>query len=320
MTVVTPFAAETRFQLDCPDQRARELLATWLEGCHLDWPGTIRFVVHVVDVLPPLPDSREAVEFAKVQVRSGPPEHTIRLGWSLHPAVSLLHPTEPTAELWLTPAALDDFPRAIRTFLLVLLAFTLRRVGWHHVHGAALIDPCGTGWLLTGRSRSGKSTTAALFARQGWKVATDDIGFMVDHEGVVQIAGYREPVALRSGAVGLLQPPSGREEPSHGKVKLWPEELGAAWVPRVTPAILLFPSVGDRTQAVLLDPLSATSMLLRSSPWLLFEPVRAQEHLDQLSRLVGQCRSYMITLGPDLIHDPDLLEAVIRDADTSSSS
>lgn len=320
MTVVTTFAARTRFQLDCPDQRARELLTTWLEGCHLDWPGTIRFVVRVVDALPLLPDSREVVDFAKVQVRSGPPEHTIRLEWSLHPARSLLHPTEPTAELWLTPAALDDFPRAVRTFLLVLLAFTLRRVGWHHVHGAALIDPGGRGWLLTGRSRSGKSTTAALLARRGWKVATDDIGFMGYQDGVIQVAGYREPMALRSGAVELLQPPSGREEPGLGKLKLWPEELGAVWVPRVTPAILLFPSVGDSTRAVPLDPLSATSMLLHSSPWLLFETVRAQEHLDQLSRLVGQCRSYSITLGPDLIHDPDLLEAAIRDADTSSSS
>jgi len=300
-------------RLTCADLRARHLVESWLAESRLPWPGLFDLEVTVLPQLPLFTDSREAFQQPTVSVRAGPPQGTVRIEWSIAPAMALVHPTEPRAEILLTPAVLDEFEAAERTFLLVTLLFVLRRLGWYHVHGAAVTDPGGLGWMLIGNSGTGKSTTAALLASRGWRVSTDDIGFLIDREGLVEVVGYRSPVALREGGLDYLGREGGLDLARRRKQGFWPEELGGEWASRVVPRYLLFSHLGDRTEGTLLAPVEAVSELVKWSMWILFEPLHAQEHLDLLARLVAQSRCYDVTLGPDLFRDPTLLQAIVHD-------
>ncbi|MFN2316243.1 MAG: hypothetical protein ABR551_00160 [Gemmatimonadales bacterium] len=319
MNAVDNSQAQGRFRVHCQDREARLAISRWLEESRLPWPGELDLTVHKVAEVPQVPDDREAHAIGSVTIQAGPPAGTVHLAWRKAPAVAVIHPTQPRAELWLTPSVFEPFARAVRSFLLVVLVFLLRRVGWHHVHGAALIDLTGAGWLLVAKTQSGKSTTTTVLASLGWQVATDDIGFMVEHGGRVQIAGFREPIALRRASADLLQPRGGVEDTARARRLMWPEEAGGGWVPFVVPERLLFPSVGDTTTASLVPVADAVTRVLRSSAWLLFEPLRGQEHLDRLAQLATQCRCYAVTVGPDLIQDPTLLEARIHAADLSQA-
>lgn len=314
----TPATLSGRYQLACRNRRARDLVQAWLDEIRLPWPGRIRLDVKVVAELPPCSDSREAFTQPSVAIRAGPPEDTVRIEWSVAPALAVVHPTKPHAEVWLTSAALEHFEIAERSFLLVTLLFVLRRLGWYHVHGAAMTDPAGHGWMLVGNSRTGKSTTTALLATRGWQVATDDIGFLVEREGAVELIGYRSLVALRQGGLELLGRNGGLDLARRNKQGFWPEELGGSWTSRVLPRYLLFPQLGEQTGAKPLAPTQAATELLKWSMWILFEPLHAQEHLDLLGRLVAQSRCFEATLGPDLFRDPTLLHKVVDDSSLSS--
>lgn len=305
-------------QLVCRNRRARALVEGWLAEARLPWPGRIRLDVSVVAELPPCSDSREAFSQPSVAIRAGPPDDTVHIEWSVAPARALVHPTKPRAEVWLTPEALDQFEMAERSFLLVMLLFVLRRLGWYHVHGAAMTDLEGRGWMLVGNSRTGKSTTTALLATRGWQVATDDIGFLVERAGTVELLGYRSPVALREGGLELLGREGGLDLARRRKQGFWPEDLGGSWTSGVVPRYLLFTQLGERTGGIPLGPTQAATELIKWSMWILFEPLHAQEHLDMLGRLVSQARCFEATLGPDLFLDPTLLQKVVDATPISS--
>lgn len=300
-------------RVQCADPAVRAALLGWLGGAGLAWPGQVSLAVELVDTLPESGDAREDFTQPELRIQSGPPDDTVRVRWTGGPAEALVHPTAASARLWLTPGALDDFERAERGFLLVVLLFVLRRLGWYHVHCAALRDPTGQGWMFVGQSNSGKSTTSALLARSGWSVATDDIGFLTDSHGAVAVAGYRSPIALRAGGRDLLQASDGMEFARRGKTGYDADALGGSWVSTVVPDVIVFPTVDAhaKTALVRVTPREAVRALIASSVWVLAEATHAQEHLDRLGQLCAQCRVYSATLGPDLIARPSLLQEML---------
>jgi len=271
------------------------------------WPGRFRLSVSVSDKPPVGPDTREILRQPTVAIQAGPPLGTVRVQWERAPAVAVIHQTLPHAAIWMSPAAVSNLREAERSFLLVVLVFVLRRLGWYHVHGATFIDPSGRGWLLPGSSRSGKSTTTALLASRGWEVGTDDIGFLVNRGSAVATLGFHSRIALRSGALELLRLGDGLLLAHRRKEGFSPEELGGTWVPEVIPRVIAFPRIGERTSMALMAPGESLSSLVKWSHWVLYEPVHSQEHLDALGRVAAQARCYDLTLGPDLFDNPDLL-------------
>jgi hypothetical protein len=239
----------------------------------------------------------------------------VRIEWEEFPAVAVVHETEPRATIWFSPAAAAQLEDGDRSFLLITLVFILRRIGWFHVHGAALTDPRGRGWLIAGNSHCGKSTTTALLATRGWQVATDDIGFLTMHEEDAVVMGFHSLIALRPGGQAMLGARhaalGGEVLERRNKHGFLAEELGAKWTPRVTPRIIAFPSLGERTTMERAVPRVALSEIVKWSSWVLYEPGFAQEQLDVLGRLAAQARCYHLTLGPDLFEHPDMLEELI---------
>ncbi len=303
---------QPNYVLTCRDAGLTAALRSWLDGSRLVWPGTLHLDVDVIDELAPHGDSREVFPQADLLIQAGPPAGTVRIRWQDSLAEAIVHATEARATIRMTREAITHVEDAERGFLLVTLLFMLRRLGWYHIHCAAMIDPRGRGWLFVGHSLSGKSTTSALLARQGWSVSTDDIAFLSDDGVTVGVEGFWSPIALRDGGRTLLGTPGGVELSRRAKTGFRPEELGGHWIARVTPEVILFPSIGARTSVTPIVPGVAIKRLIESSIWVLFETVHAQEHLDLLARVATQSRAFDATLGPDLFLDPDLFQDLVQ--------
>ncbi|MEP6833629.1 MAG: hypothetical protein ABJB74_09550, partial [Gemmatimonas sp.] len=299
------------FELICDTAEAEPPLRAWLEGMQLQWPGRFRINVKVGNTNPFGPDDREIFRQPSCTIQAGPGVDNVRLTWELAPAIAIVHPTEPEAELWLSPAALRQIADAERSFLLIVLVFILRRLGWYHVHAAALIDPMGRGWLIAGNSHCGKSTTTALLATRGWKVGTDDIGFLGWSGDRVSLMGVRGRIALRPGGAALLGAKGGLVMDRRNKEGFLPEELGSSWAPVVAPEILAFPNIGAQTAMTASSPRETLSSIVKLSHWVLYESVHAQEYLDVLGAVARQSRCFALTLGPDLFDEPDLLKDLV---------
>ncbi len=295
--------------------RLASLVHEWLASARLELPRPVTLSIDVAPLpLAPL-DNRDVFRQGRVNIRSGPPIHTVTLDWEPRLGRAILAPGSTHAHVILAEAALERENELLRSFLLDVVILLVRRVGMHHVHGAALIDPKGRGWLLAGTSGAGKSTTTALLARNGWTVGTDDISFLVasNPPGRAGIACWRERLALRDDAAFAMGAQGGVLLEERRKLGFFPEELGAPWTPRVIPEFLLFPSSEhpDVTTVASLKAREAVTRLMRWSPWVALEADLADEHLALMSLLARQTRAFDINLGRDLFaHPARLLELV----------
>jgi hypothetical protein len=288
-------------------------VSRWLVESRLEphsWPS---FRFREVSSLDANRDARPTFTQPTVTIQAGSPGGGVRIRWDLADAEALVDEFLPEATISVTPAVYEKTDLFLRSMMVVVLLFAMRRRGRFHVHAAALQNPLGEGWLLAGASGGGKSTTTALLARHGWRVSTEDIAFIEPGEaGAVGVRGFRTRLALRPGGAALLHVKTGLELPDRGKVGVWPEELGGSWIPGIVPKIILFTSVGAaRTSIERISAMDAMRGLVQWSMWVLFETVAAAEHLQLLSALTAQARAYRVELGRDLFDRPTLLEEAV---------
>ncbi len=294
----------------CVDPTVGAIVGDWLGALRLEPPVPLALDLRIsANGTLPGADHAGPVLFRQ-------PEVTIRRGgggglrieWETAPAWADLAPGASAATVYLSAAAARRAEDATRTFLMGVLVLLVRRAGWHHVHAASAIDASGTGWLIAGNARAGKSTTAALLATAGWQVGSDDVAFLTARPGGVGVVAARAPLALRDGGKRLLARAGGTALGARGKTGYFPEDLGGAWTPFVRPDIVLFTTVGPGpTTAAPLDARAAVAELVRWSAWVMLEPDLAQGHLDLLTRLARQARCYRVKLGRDLFARPDRL-------------
>lgn len=301
----------TPISVTCDDASVREKLEAWVRRCGIVPPNKLSFRVMIGS-----PDthkgSRRVFRQPAVEIRSGPPDCGVHISWVTAPAIASIPGGSSEASVVLSPTATSMMGTCVETFLITVLIFLLRRAGWHHVHGATARDPQGRGWLIAGDARAGKSTTAALLASRGWPVGTDDTAFLVDDDERVSVKACHGPIALRKGGYTLLGRNVGELLQRRQKMAVWPEDLGATWLPSVEPDMLLFTTVGDRvSKAEPIGAREALTELVRWSAWVVLEPELAQEHLDLLTKLAKQAQGYRVTLGRDLFDHPNRLAELI---------
>jgi hypothetical protein len=300
-------------RLNCDEPRVGAALQTWLDDSRLAPPATLTLDVQVRDTLPDQKLGPVVFRQPTVEMRVGPPPLGVRLSWDIAPAIATVAPGEMTAKVVLSRSAVARMDECVRSFLLTVLIFLLRRSGWHHIHAAAAADPAGRGWLLVGDTRSGKSTTVALLGALGWPVVTDDVGFLAGTGKRTQVIGFRAPIALRDDVFASVCRNGGTYLPKRKKTAYWPEELGASWMPRLEPEVLLFTSIGDSVTRV--EPIGAgeaLSQLVSCSAWVALEPELAQVHLDLITCLARQARRYRVILGKDLFAKPNHLAELVQ--------
>ena len=287
------------------------VLREWLGDARLALPRPVSLVVDVGALPLPPSDARAVFRQGNVAIRSGPPVETVTLDWEPRLGRAVLAPQSTTAHVIVTEQGLLRENELLRSFLLNVCILLVRRVGLHHVHAAALRDPLGRGWMIAGESGAGKSTTAALLAREGWAVGTDDIAFFAEGSSPksTDLVSWRERLALHDDAVVAVGPEGGTALATRRKTGWFPEELGTAWLSRITPQILLVPGAthGDVTTLTPLKGRDALARLMRWSPWVALEADLADEHLALMSHLASRVRAFDVALGRDLFDAPGRL-------------
>jgi hypothetical protein len=291
------------------DPALASAVAAWLAESRMELPPAFRIQLTVVDSVDIWDDGREVYPQGDVDIRAGEPLGWVHITWRTAPARARIHEERAEATVEVSREALGQLDYFLRSFLLVTLIFLWKRAGHYHMHAGTAVDPGGRGWMLIGDSCSGKSTTTALLAARGWQVSTDDIAFLTARGDRAVIVGFRSPIALRAGGYELLGRAGGIPLAARRKTGFLPEELGGRWIQAIEPEIIVFTSVGgERTTLEPISVAEAMAPLIQRSPWVLFEPTAAQEHLDLLARLCQQAKCYRGTFAPDLFAAPGALE------------
>lgn len=283
-------------------------ISDWLVDSEMPLPQGFHLKLVVTDSVPQFEDPRTSYNEGNIEIRAGEPLGWVHLRWGTAPAMARIEEHTAETTVYLSPAAIADLDLLQRTFLLVVMIFVWRRGGCYHLHGGTAVDPQGRGWLLSGDTGTGKSTTIALLASRGWQVGTDDIAFLTAENGSAAILGFRSPIALRPGGYQLLECEGGIPLARRGKTGFHAEDLGGAWLSSVRPDVVVFTTLGERTRLEPMPPREAIKGLLQWSRWVMFEATAAQEHLDLLARLGSQARCFRATLAPDLFAAPGALE------------
>jgi hypothetical protein len=199
------------------------------------------------------------------------------------------------------------------------LGFVLRLRGVACLHASA-IAVGGRAIALVGPSGTGKSSTAAGFARLGYAVLTDDLAALCEATERIRI------------------------QPALPRVHLWPQSAQSMFgsldsLPRITPnwdkrrldlagdtyqreplplaAIYFLAERSAGCAAALIDAMSPALALINlvsdsHATEFVERPQRAQE-FDVLARLVKNVPSRRVTPSADLTRIPDLCEAIVRD-------
>jgi hypothetical protein len=174
--------------------------------------------------------------------------------------------------------------------------------------------------LLVGDSGSGKSTLTATLVGNGWRFVSDDNLLLRDtRAGIVAWALRRyftfDEATLKScnllrfdTAVGGRVP--GDQDKTRFYARLaFPE----SFVESCAPDVILFPTVSNESRSRI-EPVKqgdALARLIRQCPWATCDAAAAPMHLQALSKLVSQTRSYSFVAGRDVFEDaasiPDLI-------------
>ncbi|MCU0623456.1 MAG: hypothetical protein MUF53_06265 [Gemmatimonadaceae bacterium] len=283
-------------------------LTAWFKAGALDVPCDLTWRITVED--DPWFDAPGAGAFWQGDVGLVPhPDGTLRIA---HPAgIDItVDAVTPSARWRVAADALAPLVEEVETLAMLALVFSLRRVGWHHVHAATVVAPDGTGWLLTGPSGSGKSTTVAALGSAGWQVGGDDAAFLrasADGASVV-VHPWHGAVGLRPGGRQVLGIADDPAFPQRGKDRRAPDRHGFALAPPFTPAVVAACRVGGATTTLSpFPPADALALLVTQSAWVTLEPALATPHLALLERVVRRASIVQLMVAPDVVGDPHRL-------------
>ncbi|HET7228714.1 MAG TPA: hypothetical protein VFJ16_01795 [Longimicrobium sp.] len=226
-----------------------------------------------------------------------------------HTCAGVVDLSAPGADLVIAPfadAEADAVGWDLYAALTLACALLLGRMHRALAHAAAIVAPGGGAWLLAGDTHAGKSTTCVNLITAGWRFVTDDHGVLFrDASGRMCVEGWPRRFHLDGGWE------EGRPGQARGEVdphQRWP----GRWLRTAPLAGLLFPRVeADRpTELLPISPAEALGGLMRQSPWLLGDRVRAPEIL-ALLRSACERPAYALRLGLDTYRDTGRLLRVL---------
>jgi energy-coupling factor transporter ATP-binding protein EcfA2 len=187
-----------------------------------------------------------------------------------------------------------------------VLGFLLRIRRVVSLHASA-IEIGGSAVVLVGDTGAGKSTTAAMFARLGYDIITEDIAALIDVDGGLMVGSGYADIALWPEAVMLLYGSSDalpRFMPGWEKRRLDLAATGAFAV-RSVPlgAVYLLADRGGPQDAPCVSPVSAGEAMVKLlgniyGNRVFHEELRVHE-LDIIHRIVGTVPVKAAAAGPD---------------------
>lgn len=188
-------------------------------------------------------------------------------------------------------------------FTLPLMEFARRR-GLFPLHAACLAWE-GRAVVLAGGSGAGKSTLALALLHAGFDFLGDDLVFLAEADGGVEILAFPDelglppsPTVQLPGLESLLDRPP---PPGWPKLRIDVREVAPARLPRAAePALVLFPSVGNAPATSLTDIGRDEALLSLAPDILLTSPPACARHLAALDALVQSSRCLGSRTGRDL--------------------
>ncbi len=222
-------------------------------------------------------------------------------------------------EVWTTWADGATEEEAVSYLLGSALGFVLRLRGVTCLHASAIAIG-DRAIALVGPSGSGKSSTAAGFARLGHAVLTDDLAALCDSGDRIRIQPALPRVYLwPESAQSMFGSPDSlpRITPNWDKRRL--DLVGEAFQREPLPLAAIY-FLAERTSgcaAPVIDAMSPAVALINlvadsHASEFVDRPQRAQE-FDVLARLLRDVPSRRVTANEDLSRMPQLCEAIVRD-------
>ncbi len=218
-------------------------------------------------------------------------------------------------------AAADGPPWTLRDSVSAALTSFLRAEGVFPLHAAAVTaGECGI--LIAGPPMAGKTTLSLALVRHGCRWVSDDkvlLSIAGDH---VEGAGLFTVSNIDPGLSAFFPQLTGLASiaPAHAhspkRVASVPRLFDTEVAPSCRPLRLLFPRLVDigPTRVTPLPEADAFAELLRQSP-VVAEAASGSRHMDVLSRLVRQARSFRLDTGRDFLERPERLGELLRSMD-----
>ena len=272
----------------------------------------------------------EAKIFYESPPEDAPGEPTLKI-WSLPEAgyLRLLYgdgtqfildrPATRVWATWLHPLTLED---TVVYLLGPVFGFILRLRGLTCLHASA-VEVGGRALALAGEAETGKSTTAAAFARRGHAVLSDDIVTLrqmgdtfLAEPGYPRVCLWPDSVSLLCGSPEALP----RLTPNWEKCYLPLDGSDQQFQERPLPLAAIY-VLGDRAgspagpRIKTLSPASALIALVANTYMnYLLDPAMRQKEFDLLASLVARVRVRRVTPDPDPFRIDKLCDAILEDA------
>jgi hypothetical protein len=227
-------------------------------------------------------------------------------------------------DIWLCEATSGLHPLALNNVILYAVQAALRRAGMYQFHAGCVLPGDRTkSIMLVGDSGCGKSTLTATLVSNGWGFVSDDNLLLRETKTGIVAWALRRYFTFDErtlAACKLLQFPSavGTKVPGdRNKIRFHARDaFPDGFVESCSPGTILFPSVTSEPKSRI-EPIKqadALTRLIRQCPWATCDIAAAAGHLQVLSRLISQTRSYSIAAGLDVFEDPtsvaDLITAI----------
>jgi len=226
-------------------------------------------------------------------------------------------------DVWLSDTTASRHALALNNVILYAVQAALRRGGLYQFHGGCVLAPdASRGMLLVGDSGSGKSTLTATLIQHGWRFVSDDNLLLKESPQSIAAWALRRYFTFHQStlkACDLLQfkHAVGSRVPGDGdKIRFYARQaFPCHFVETCVPGAILFPTVtGESTSWI--EPISqadALGRLIRQCPWATCDVAAAPKHLQALTKLVKQTRSYAFSAGRDVFENsasiPDLISS-----------
>jgi hypothetical protein len=205
--------------------------------------------------------------------------------------------------------------------ILYAVQAALRRSGMYQFHAGCVLAPDRTrGILLVGDSGCGKSTLTATLIHNGWRFVSDDNLLLRDTPSGIVAWALRRYFTFDESTIDackLRQFPDAigtRVPGDRDKVRFYARRaFPQSFVETCMPGVILFPTVGAEPQTRIepVKPGDALARLLRQCPWATCDTAAAPGHVQALTNLIKQTRSYSVVTGRDVFDDPSSIPSLI---------
>ena len=304
------------------DEPVLEMVHNFLSGYYFEPVAAVAEPIHLIEIHksapPDLPNRESSFEIEDGQCFPGQDQIVLFVNGS---TIVVGAPESKRTDIYLSDDTRGMHSLALNNVILYAVQAALRRAGMYQFHaGCVVAGDQADGVLLVGESGCGKSTLTAMLVRNGWRFVSDDNLLLRDApEGVVAWALRRyftfdESTLNACGLRKFDHAIRGCVFGDREKFRFFAREaFPASFVESCQPRVILFPQLTDEARSRI-EPLKqadALVRLIRQCPWATCDTAAAPNHLNALSRLTNQSKSYSLAAGRDVFENPAAIAELI---------